>query len=127
MRVVLRKLLTLVPTVFFVTVLTFLLFNLLPGDVAQLLAGSDAPASTVEAIREDLHLDDPLPVRYVDWVGGVARGDFGRSYVSNQPVSEAIRERLPVTLEIGLLAIGFALALAVPLGVWSAYRANGVA
>ena len=127
MRIVLRKLLTLVPTVFFVTVLTFLLFNLLPGDVAQLLAGSDAPAETVEAIRQDLHLDDPLPVRYLNWVGGVARGDLGRSYVSNQPVSEAIRERLPVTLEIGLLAIGFALVLAVPLGVWSAYRANGMA
>ena len=127
MRVVLRKLLTLVPTVVLVTVLTFLLFNLLPGDVAVLLAGNDPRADTIEAIREDLHLDDPLPVRYVDWVTGVVRGDFGRSYITNQPVSEAIRERLPVTLEIGLLAVLFALALAIPLGVWSAYRANGVA
>lgn len=127
MRVVLRKLLTLVPTVFLVSVLTFLLFNLLPGDVAQLLAGNDPRAETIAAIREDLRLDDPLPARYLHWVGGVVQGDFGRSYVSNQPVADAIKERLPVTLEIGLLAILFALVLSVPLGVWSAYRANGVA
>jgi peptide/nickel transport system permease protein len=127
MRVFLRKLLTLVPTVFLVTVITFLLFNLLPGDIAQLLAGNDPRAETIDAIRKDLHLDDPLAVRYVDWVGGVAHGDFGRSYRTNQPVAEAIRERLPVTLEIGLLAMGFALLLSVPLGVWSGYRANGMA
>ncbi len=127
MRVLLRKLLTLVPTVFFVTVLTFLLFNFLPGDVAQLLAGGDPRAETIAAIRKDLHLDDPLFIRYVRWIAGVAHGDFGRSYVTNQPVWDAIKERLPVTLEIGLLATGFALLLSIPLGMWSAYRANGVA
>jgi len=125
MRVVLRKLLTLIPTVLLVSFLTYVLVDLLPGDAATLLAGNDPRQETIEAIREDLNLNDPLLVRYVKWLGDVATGDFGRSYYSNQPVLEAIGERVPVTLEIGLIAMAFGLLLAIPLGVISAYKANG--
>ena len=125
MRVVLRKLLTLVPTVLLVSFLTYVLVDLLPGDAATLLAGTDPRQETIEAIRADLNLNDPLLVRYVKWLGDVAQGDFGRSYYSNQPVLEAIGDRVPVTLEIGLIAMTFGLLFSIPLGVISAYKANG--
>ena len=121
---VLRKLLTLLPTVLLVSFLTYLLVDLLPGDAATLLAPPDAPAESIDAIREDLNLNDPLPVRYVKWLTDIGTGDFGRSYRTNQPVLEAIGERLPITLQIGLMALVFSILLAIPLGVLSAYRAN---
>jgi peptide/nickel transport system permease protein len=122
----LRKLVTLVPTVFLVSVLTFLLTSLLPGDPAlQVLGGAEPSAEAIAAVRADLGLDKPLPLRYVAYISDVAHGDFGRSYRTRQPVLEAIFERLPVTVEIGLFALVVATLLAIPLGVFSAYRANG--
>lgn len=127
MRQFLRKLVTLVPTVFLVSLLTFLLTSLLPGDPAlQVLQGAEPTQEAIEAVRKDLGLDKPLPVRYVNYLGDMAQGDFGRSYRTRQPVLEAIGERLPVTLQIGAFALVASIVLAVPLGVFSAYRANGV-
>jgi peptide/nickel transport system permease protein len=127
MRQFLRKLVTLVPTVFLVSLLTFLLTSLLPGDPAlQVLQGAEPTQEAIEAVRKDLGLDKPLPVRYLTYLGDMAQGDFGRSYRTRQPVLEAIGERLPVTLQIGLFALIASIVLAVPLGVFSAYRANGV-
>lgn len=126
MRQFLKKLVTLVPTVLLVSLLTFLLTSLLPGDPALQILGTEAPAEAIAAVRADLGLDRPLPVRYLNYLGDVAQGDFGRSYRTRQPVLEAIGERLPVTLEIGLVALVVSIVLAVPLGVFSAYRANGV-
>ena len=126
MRQFLRKLVTLVPTVLLVSLLTFLLTSLLPGDPAlQVLGGAEPSAEAIAAVRADLGLDKPLPVRYLNYLGDVAQGDFGRSYRTRQPVLEAIGERLPVTLQIGLFALVVSIILAVPLGVYSAYRANG--
>ena len=126
MRQILRKLVTLVPTVFLVSLLTFLLTSLLPGDPAlQVLQGAEPSQEAIEAVRKDLGLDKPLPVRYLTYLGDVAQGDFGRSYRTRQPVLEAIGERLPVTLQIGLFALVISILLAIPLGVFSAYRANG--
>jgi peptide/nickel transport system permease protein len=125
-RQFLRKLVTLVPTVFLVSLLTFLLTSLLPGDPAlQVLQGAEPTQEAIEAVRKDLGLDKPLPVRYANYLGDVAQGDFGRSYRTRQPVLEAIGERLPVTLQIGLFALVVSIVIAVPLGVFSAYRANG--
>lgn len=127
MRQFLRKLVTLVPTVFLVSLLTFLLTSLLPGDPAlQVLQGAEPTQEAIEAVRKDLGLDKPLPVRYLTYLGDMAQGDFGRSYRTRQPVLEAIGERLPVTFQIGLFALVASIVLAVPLGVFSAYRANGV-
>jgi len=125
MQQILRKLLTLVPTVILVSILTFFLTSLLPGDPALLVLGTSSPTTeAIAAVHKDLGLDKPLPIRYLHYVNKVLHGDFGRSYRTNQPVLQAIGERLPVTLEIGLVALLASVLLAVPLGVLSAYRAN---
>jgi peptide/nickel transport system permease protein len=126
MLAVLRKLLVLAGTVVAVSFLTFSLTSLLPGDPAvQILGPEAATPEALEQVRADLRLDDPLPVRYVRWLGDAATGDLGQSYRTGQEVRDAIVERLPVTLEIGGLAILLALAGAIPLGMLSAYRAGG--
>lgn len=119
------RLTVLVAVLLAVSFLTFSMMSLLPGDPAlQMLGGDNADPERMAAVREDLGLDDPFLVRYADWLGGAVRGDLGRSYRTSQPVAEAIRERLPVTVEIGVLALTMALVVAVPLGLFSAYRAG---
>ncbi|MBN1093006.1 ABC transporter permease [Blastococcus sp. TML/M2B] len=99
--------------------------SLLPGDPAlQILGAENATPEAIAAVRADLGLDDPLPVRYLHWIGDALTGDFGRSYRTNEPVSDAILDRLPVTAEIGILAIVIALLVAIPVGMLSAYRAG---
>ncbi|MBJ7451870.1 MAG: ABC transporter permease [Blastococcus sp.] len=122
---VLRRLPSLLATLFAVSLLTFLTTSLLPGDPAlQILGAENATPEAIAAVRADLGLDDPLPVRYLAWIGDALTGDFGRSYRTNEPVSEAIIDRLPVTAEIGILAIIIALLVAIPVGMLSAYRAG---
>lgn len=107
---------------------TFLLLELLPGDQATAIASSRSPLSltpqTIDEIRTELRLDDPLPVRYVRWLGGVVRGDLGTSYETGEPVADLVRARMGVTIEIGLLSVVVALFIAVPLGLLLGYRAN---
>ena len=129
MQQLLRRLPMMVATLLVVSFLTFLLTSLLKGDPAVVILGPEGakdPAA-VAAVREDLHLDDPLPVRYVNWLGDAVTGDLGRSYRTGQEVTDAISERLPVTVEVGGLAIVLALATAIPLGTLSAFRAGGLA
>ena len=129
MAQLLRRLPIMVATLLVVSFLTFLLTSLLKGDPALVILGPEGakdPAA-VAAVREDLHLDDPLPVRYVNWLGDAVTGDLGRSYRTGQEVTDAIAERLPVTLEVGVVAIVLALATAIPLGTLSAFRAGGPA
>lgn len=129
MQQLLRRLPMMVATLLVVSFLTFLLTSLLKGDPAVVILGPEGakdPAA-VAAVREDLHLDDPLPVRYVNWLRDAATGDLGRSYRTGQEVTDAISERLPVTLEVGGLAIVLALSAAIPLGTLSAFRAGGLA
>ncbi|MEQ9638427.1 MAG: ABC transporter permease [Alphaproteobacteria bacterium] len=124
MRFLGRKLLRLVFVVIAVTTLTFLLVSLLPGDVAYLIAGLDASPAEIDAIRAELGLDQPLHLRYLDWVAGLLQGDLGISLRTSEPVGEAILSRLPVTLELMFLAQVIAVGVAVPLGVLCAYRQN---
>ncbi len=126
MRFVRAKVLHLVPVLFVVTLGSFLLTSLLPGDIALSILGTNATPESVQALRQQMHLDQPLPVRYVEWLGSAARGDLGRSVRTQQQVSEAIRGRLPVTLELLLLTELIALIIAIPLGVLSAHRSGGV-
>lgn len=121
-----NKVLRLVAVLFAISVLTFLLTQLLPGDPAcQLLGPQCGNKEAVARVQKDLELDKPLPTQYVHWVGGVAQGDFGRAYSSNQEVSQIIKQRFPVTLELLILAQLFALILAVPIAIYSAYRRGG--
>ena len=124
MRYVLKRVRRLVVVIFAVTLFTFLLVNVLPGDVAYDIAGQDASEEEVQAIRADLGLDRPVMVRYVEWLGDFVQGDWGRSFRTDEPVVEAILSRFPVSLELMLVAQVFALILAVPFGIIAAYRAG---
>jgi len=119
-----KKLLRLVFVVFAVTALTFMMVNLLPGDVAYTIAGQDSTAEDVEAIREELGLNRNIFVRYAEWLADVAHGKFGKSLQTHEPVLEAIFSRAPVTIELMILSQIFALMLAVPAGIISAYKAG---
>ncbi|HEX6168011.1 MAG TPA: ABC transporter permease [Acidimicrobiales bacterium] len=122
-----RKLLAVVPVLLAVSFLTFLMMNLLPGCVECQVLGPDAmDQESLDAVREDLRLDDPLPVRYVAWLGDALTGDLGQSYYTRQEVTEAIVERMPVTLEIVIVSMILSLAISIPLGMATAYRAGGV-
>ena len=117
---VLRRLATIVPTLVFVSMLIFGLQQLLPGDPAKILAGEEQDPSVVAYLHKKLHLDEPLLVRYAWWVGGVLRGDLGDSIRSQQPVRELIAQKLPVTVELAVLAMTIALVIGIPAGVVSA-------
>src|ERR1041385_325234 len=97
---IVRRILQAVPVVFLASVGVFLLLHLLPGDPAQMLVGSDATPATLEAVRQDLGLNDPLPVQYVIWLQHVLRGDLGKSILSKIPVSQLMAQRLPATMEL---------------------------
>jgi len=115
-----RRLLTIIPTLVFVSMLIFGLQQLLPGDPAVILAGEEQDPSVVAYLRAKLHLDEPLPVRYAYWIGGVLQGDLGESVRTQLPVLDLILQKLPVTLELALLAMLIALVIGIPAGVVSA-------
>ena len=115
-----RRLATIVPTLVLVSMLIFALQQLLPGDPAKILAGEEQDPTVIAYLHKKLHLDEPLPVRYAYWVGGVLRGDLGESVRTQQPVRDLVLQKLPVTLELGLLAFAIALVIGVPAGVVSA-------
>ena len=117
-----RRLLALVPTLLFVSVLIFSLQQLLPGDPALALAGEDHDPVAVAAIRAKYHLDRPLIVQYRIWLGNVLRGDFGESLRSRIPVSELLASKLPVTIELAVCSMLVALLLGLPAGIISATR-----
>ncbi|MBI2756563.1 MAG: ABC transporter permease [Chloroflexi bacterium] len=121
----LRRLAQAVPTVFLSTVAVFLLLRVLPGDPAQVLAGPDAPRESVEAIRDSLGLDQPLPIQYVVWLGRVVRGDLGISILSRIPVAQLIGQRLPATLELTTAAMLLTIAAGLPLGIFAALHPRG--
>lgn len=126
MRFVIRKLAQLVVVLLLVTFLSYLMLELLPGDTATRLCAGAGSQECVDQKRAEFHLDDPLPVRYVRWLGGAATGDLGSSARNSQPVSEALTERLPVTLELLIYSQLIALVVAVPLAFAAARRAGGV-
>ena len=115
-----HRLATIVPTLFFVSVLIFGLQQLLPGDPAMVLAGEDRDPTVIAHLHQKLHLDEPLPIRYLYWAGGVLKGDLGESVRIQKPVLELIVEKLPVTLELALLAIVIALTIGITAGIVSA-------
>jgi peptide/nickel transport system permease protein len=115
-----KRLATLLPTLVFVSMLIFGLQQLLPGDPALILAGEEQDPAVVAHLRQTLHLDQPLPLRYAYWVGGVLRGDLGQSVRTQLPVRELIAQKLPVTVELALLAFAVALVIGIPAGIVSA-------
>ena len=120
----LRRLAIIVPTLVFVSMIIFGLQQLLPGDPALALAGEERDPAVIAYLHKKYHLDEPLPVRYALWLGGVLKGDLGESIRINKPVRELVLEKLPVTAELAGLAIIVALAIGIPAGVLSAVK-NG--
>jgi peptide/nickel transport system permease protein len=115
-----KRLATIAPTLVFVSMLIFGLQQLLPGDPAVILAGEERDPNVVAYLHARLHLDDPLPVRYAYWVGGVLRGDLGESVRTQQPVLDLVLQKLPVTIELAVLAMLVAVAIGIPAGLVSA-------
>jgi peptide/nickel transport system permease protein len=120
----LRRLAIIIPTLLFVSMIIFGLQQLLPGDPALALAGEERDPAVIAYLHQKYHLDEPLPVRYALWLGGVLRGDLGESIRINKPVLDLVLEKLPVTAELAGLAILVALAIGIPAGVLSAVK-NG--
>jgi peptide/nickel transport system permease protein len=119
-----RRLLYLVPVLVAVSLLTFLIASLLPGDLAYVILGDQATPDKVAALRHDMGLDQPIWWRYLGWLGHVLEGDFGRSFRTGQTVLQAVAERLPVSFELMLLAELAALAIGIPLAIACAVRSG---
>jgi peptide/nickel transport system permease protein len=117
-----RRVATIVPTLIFVSLLIFGLQQLLPGDPALILAGEERDPNVVAYLNKKMHLDEPFPVRYGYWIGGVLHGDLGDSLRIQRPVLDLILEKLPVTLELAAIAIVIALAIGIPAGIVSAVK-----
>src|SRR5258708_28933849 len=114
-----RRLLYLVPVLIAVSLLTFLIASLLPGDLAYVILGDQATPEKVEALRHDMGLDQPVWWRYISWLGHVLQGDFGRSFRTGQTVLQAVGERLPVSIELMFPSRIIWLPIGVPLAIAS--------
>ncbi len=119
---ILRRVLTAVPTLLIVTVMVFAVQRMLPGDPAVVLAGEERDPEVIAYIRARYRLNDPVPVQYVAWLGQVGQGNLGQSFRTRQPVAQLLLEKLPVTVELALLSLLVALAIAIPAGVLAAVR-----
>src|SRR5438876_10501297 len=115
-----------IPVALLVTVGVFILVRLSPGDPALVFAGEERDPNALAAIREQMGLDQPIPVQYVVWLGHLAQGDLGRSFQTHQRVLEAVTERLPATLELGLAALLFSTSVALIVGILSAVKRNSI-
>src|SRR5665647_886244 len=121
-----KRLLQLIPTLFFVSVIIFSLQQLLPGDPALIMAGEDRDPDVIAQIRHQYRLDQPIPVQYVYWVKGVLSGDLGESMRIHVPVLDLVLEKLPVTMQLAAMAIVIALLIGVTAGIISAVNKNTI-
>ena len=112
-----RRLLLAIPTLFGVLVVVFLLIYVAPGDPVQEMVGERADAATIARLRAELRLDDPLPVQFGHYLGGVVRGDLGRSYITNRPILGDLLERFPATLRLAGAAMLLAATLGIGIGI----------
>jgi len=118
----LKRIVSMVPVLFLVSIVIFSLIHLTPGDPVITMLGEEATLEARDRLRAQLGLDRPLPVQYAAWLAKVVTGDLGRSIRTNQPVAEAITERLPVTIQLAFLAMAIAMAIALPVGIIAATR-----
>src|SRR5258706_3287704 len=122
---VVRRLRLAVPTVFGVLIVAFLLLSVAPGDPVQAMVGERADSATIARLRQELRLNDPLPVQFGHYVAGIAKGDLGRSYITNRPIKKDILERFPKTLQLAGAAMLLATICGVTLGILSARTPGG--
>jgi ABC-type dipeptide/oligopeptide/nickel transport system permease component len=122
----LRRILLAIPTLLGVLVVAFLLLYVAPGDPVMAMVGERADEETIARLRRELRLDDPLYKQFGHYVGGIARGDLGRSYITNRPIQRDIRERFPKTLQLAGAAMLLAASIGITLGILSAWRPGGI-
>jgi peptide/nickel transport system permease protein len=127
LRLVARRLLLAIPVLWGVTLLTFAVMNLLPGNAAQEILGASATPAELRALEIRLHLNEPFWIRYGHWLGGVLSGNLGSSFTSGQQVTSILAQRLPVTLELLLYAFLISVCVAVPVATAAARRPGGFA
>lgn len=121
-----KRLMVALPTLLIVSMLVFGLQMLLPGDPVLAMAGEERDPETLARIREQLHLDDPVPVQYLRWLGGVVTGDLGTSLRTGEPVSQLIVQKLPVTIQLAVMSMVFAMLIGIPAGIIAAVRKGSV-
>jgi peptide/nickel transport system permease protein len=122
-----RRLLLIPPTLFGITIIVALLTRSLPGDIVDVLAAEQGFTDTEKTfLRKELGVDQSTPEYYVNWVGDMLQGDFGKSLRNRRPITDELRRRLPVTVELGLLGLLFSVCISVPAGVISAVKRNTV-
>lgn len=119
------RLALLVPTLLGVLVVTFLLLYVAPGDPVLAMVGERADAETIERLRAELRLDDPLPTRFIHYVGGIVQGDLGNSYITRRPIIDDLMDRFPATLQLAAAAMLFATVMGVGIGIYTAWRPGG--
>ena len=115
-----------VPVVFGVVTIVFLLLHFIPGDPVEIMLGESAVAAQKEELRKELRLDQPISARYLEFLGGLARGDLGVSFRSREPVAREILSRFPATLQLAAASLFVALLIAVPLGILAATRPHSL-
>ena len=120
-----KRLAQVLPTLLLVSILVFCLQQLMPGDPALVLAGEERDPAVLAQIRAELWLDRSLPIQYLHWIGGVLHGDLGFSWRIRVPVLQLVETKLPVTLQLGLMAFAIAVLIGIPAGVLSAVNRNG--
>ena len=121
-KYVLKRLLMLIPVILGVSFLVFFIMSLAPGDPARTILGETAPIESVMALREELGLNDPVIVRYVNYMADLLHGDLGESYKTGQPVISEILSRFPATLTLAFWGMLFAVVLSIPIGIISATK-----
>ncbi|MGR3594574.1 ABC transporter permease [Limimaricola soesokkakensis] len=117
-----RRIVIAIPTVILISIFVFGLQKLLPGDPILAMAGEERDPETIAFLREKYRMNDPVWVQYATWIKGVVTGDLGISLRTNQPVTELIAQKLPVTIQLALMALVFALVIGIPAGILSAVK-----
>ena len=119
---ILRRLVIAIPTIILISIFVFALQKLLPGDPVLAMAGEERDPEVLAYLREKYRLNDPVPLQYLTWIGNALRGDLGISLRTNQPVLELIAEKLPVTIQLAVMAMIFALVIGIPAGILSSVK-----
>ena len=117
-----KRVLSIIPVLFGISIVTFTLIHLVPGDTVTIILGTNTTAVSAAALRETFGLDRPAPVQYFVWLGGVLHGDFGQSFITGQSIANTIATRLPATMELTFAAMVLSLCIALPAGIIAAIR-----
>src|SRR5690606_29020092 len=118
----LKRLAIALATLIVASVVVFAVLEILPGDPARIMLGMNASPEALESLREQMGMNQPLITRYLDWIGGMAVGDFGNSYTYSSPVIELIAERITVSLPLAIISLFLSTIIAIPVGIFAASR-----